>query len=199
MPYDIINHMKRQIILASTSPRRLQLVKLLDIKFKVVDSGYEEVVDPKLNHQDMVKFLALGKAEATAKKYPRALIVAADTMVSFHGKIIGKPKNKTEAMAMLKSFSGKAQTLVTGVVVMDAASGKKVATAVTSKIYFKKLSERDILDYVRKANPYDKAGGYNLQGLGLNLIKKVEGDFTNNLGLPMGVVFNALQKLGAQV
>ena len=152
-----------------------------------------------LSHQELVKFLALGKATAAAKKYPKAIIVAADTMVSFQGKIIGKPKDKAEAVAMLKSFSGKVQTLVTGVVVMDAASGKKVVTVVASKIYFKKLSARDIFDYVRKANPYDKAGGYNLQGLGLNLIKKVEGDFTNNLGLPMGVVFNALQKLGAQV
>jgi septum formation protein len=191
--------MKRQIILASTSPRRLELFKLLNIEFKVVDSGYEEIVKNNLSHTELVKFLALGKAEAAAKKYPRALIVAADTMVSFRGEIIGKPKDKAEAIAMLKSFSGKVQILVTGVVVMDAASGKKVITVVTSKIYFKKLSERDILDYVRRANPYDKAGGYNLQGLGLNLIKKVEGDFTNNLGLPMGVVFNALQKLGVKI
>lgn len=191
--------MIRQIILASTSPRRLQLFWLLNIKFKVADSGYEEVVHKHLSHQELVRFLALGKANAAAKKYPKAIIVAADTMVSFQGKIIGKPKDKAEAVAMLKSFSGKVQTLVTGVVVMDAASGKKVVTVVASKIYFKKLSARDIFDYVRKANPYDKAGGYNLQGLGLNLIKKVEGDFTNNLGLPMGVVFNALQKLGAQV
>jgi septum formation protein len=143
--------------------------------------------------------LALGKAKAAAKKYPRALIIAADTMVSFRGKAIGKPKNKAEAAAMLKSFSGKAQTLVTGVAVMDAASGKMLTKIITSKIYFKKLSDRDIQDYVCKANPFDKAGGYNLQGLGLSLIKKVQGDFTNNLGLPMGVVFNALQELGAEV
>ena len=86
--------MNRQIILASTSPRRLELFKLLGIKFKAADSGYEEIVDSKLNHQDLVKFLAVGKAEAAAKKYPKAVVVAADTMVSFRGKIIGKPKLK---------------------------------------------------------------------------------------------------------
>ena len=191
--------MRKEIILASTSPRRKQLMELLHIKYKVADSGYEEIIQKHLSHKQLVRFLALGKAKAAAKKYPRALIIAADTMVSFRGKAIGKPKNKAEAAAMLKSFSGKAQTLVTGVAVMDAASGKMLTKIITSKIYFKKLSDRDIQDYVCKANPFDKAGGYNLQGLGLSLIKKVQGDFTNNLGLPMGVVFNALQELGAEV
>jgi len=191
--------MHRQIILASKSPRRLQLFKLLKIKFKAVDSGYREVVNPRLSHKDLVRFLALGKATAAARKYPKAVIVAADTMVSFKGKIIGKPKSKKDAEKMLKSFSGKAQEVITGVAVLNAST-KQVVTAVDKiKIYFKKLSDADISAYIKSGEPFGKAGGYNLQGLGFNLIKKIEGDFTCALGLPMTIVFNALEKLGVEI
>jgi len=189
----------RQIILASTSPRRKQLMGLLNIKFKVVDSGYEEIIQKHLSNEQLVKFLALGKAQATAKKYPRAIIVAADTMVVFGGKVLGKPKNRAEAFNMLKSFSGKSQDVITGVAVVDAISGKKIVSATKSKTYFKKLSNKQISAYVNSGEPYDKAGGYNLQGLGLNLMGKIEGDFTNLLGMPMGVVLNALEGLGIAV
>lgn len=200
--------MQRQIILASISPRRKQLMELLKIKFKVVDSRYREVMSPHMRHGDLVKFLALGKAQAAAKKYmdsrlrgngKGAIIIAADSMVSFRGKIIGKPKTVTQARLMLKNFSGKAHYLITGAVVMDAST-KQVLTAISkTKIFFKKLSEQDISDYVNSGEPFDKAGGYNLQAGGFNLLAKIEGDFTNALGLPMGFVFNALEKLGVNV
>lgn len=171
----------------------------MGIKFKAVDSGYEEIVDPNLSHKDLVRFLAVGKAQAAAKKYPKAVIVAADTMVSFGGKAIGKPKNKQEAEKMLKNFSGKAQEVITGVAVLDAQT-KQIITAVEKiKISFKKLSIQDISSYVNNSEPFDKAGGYNLQGLGFNLIQKIEGDFSRALGLPMTIVFNALEKMGVKV
>jgi septum formation protein len=191
--------MKKQIILASTSPRRRQLFKLLGLKFKAVDPGYEEIVDPKLSHTELVKFLALGKAHAAAKKYPNSVIVAADTMVSFNGKILGKPKNKKEAETMLKSFSGNAQDVLTGVVVLDASTKQVIVAVDKIKVYFKKLSTQDILSYIKTAEPFDKAGGYGPQGPGFNLIQKIEGEFTNILGLPMAVVFNALEKLGVKI
>jgi septum formation protein len=191
--------MQRQIILASTSPRRKQLLKLLNIAFKAVDSGYEEIVNLKLSHRDLVKCLAVGKAHSAAKKYPKAIIVAADTMVSFRGKIIGKPKNRQEAEKMLKSFSGKAQEVITGFAVLDAKTKQVIAGGDKIKIYFKKLSSRDISAYIKSGEPFDKAGGYNLQGLGFNLIEKIEGDFTCALGLPMTAVFNALEKLGVKI
>jgi len=172
---------------------------LLGIEFKAADSGYEEIVDYNLSHRDLVVFLAFGKARSAAKKYPNAIIVSADTMVSFRGKVIGKPKNKAEAAAMLKSFSGKSQDVITGVAVLDAQS-KQVVTAVDKfTVHFKKLSAKDIADYIKKGNPYDKAGGYNLQGPGLNIIRKLEGDFSCALGLPMTIVFNALEQLGLEV
>ncbi len=189
----------RQIILASVSPRRKRLFKLFDIKFKVADSKYEEVMHKHLGHARLVKFLALGKAKSAAKKYPRAIIVAADTIVSFRGKAIGKPKTPKEAAAMLKDFSGKTHSLITGTAVLDAQTGKAFTNVTKSEIYFRKVSRKEILNYVDSGEPFDKAGGYNLQGAGFNLIKKISGDFTNNLGLPMGVVFNFLKKLGVKI
>jgi septum formation protein len=191
--------MNRQIILASTSPRREQVFKLLNIKFKVVDSGYEEVVDPKLTHEELVKFLALGKAHAAAKKYPNAVIVAADTMVSFQGKILGKPKNKKDAERMLKSFRGKSQEVLTGVAVLDSRTKQVILGTEKIIVYFKKLLPQEISAYIKTGEPFDKAGAYSPQGSGFNLIEKIEGEFTNILGLPMPLVFNSLAKLGVKV
>jgi septum formation protein len=189
----------RQVILASISSRRKQLMKLLKIKFKAVDSKYKEVLRHDLSHSELVKFLALGKARAAAKKYPRAIIIAADTIVSFRGQAIGKPKNQTEAFTMLSSFSGKSNLVVTGTVILDALSKQTIIFSAKNKIYFKKLSSAEIKKYIASGEPFDKAGGYNLQGLGFNLIKKMEGDFTTALGLPMAGVFNALKALGVKI
>jgi len=189
----------RIIILASVSPRRREIFKSFGIKFKTVNPAYKEILQKHLSHKDQVKFLALKKAESAAKQYPKAIIISADTMVLFGKKIIGKPKNLKDAEKMLKSFSGKPQTLLTGVAVLDAQSGQVLTHVEKSKLYFKKLSGEDIAEYLKKGKPLDKAGGYNLQGYGFNLIQKVQGDFTNNLGLPMGVVYNSLQKLGIKI
>lgn len=189
----------RKIILASVSPRREQVFKLLNVKFIIRDSGYVEVMHKHLPHEKLVKFLALGKARAAAKKYPSAIIVAADTIVSFQGKAIGKPKTLKEVTLMLKSFSGKPHTLITGTAVVDAKSGRTFSNVTKSRIYFRKLSTKEITAYVKSGEPFDKAGGYNLQGKGFNLIAKIEGDFTNNLGLPMGVVFNFLQRFRVKI
>lgn len=191
--------MQRQIVLASISPRRKELLKLLKIKFKVIDSGYEEVMHKHFSHTELVKFLALGKALAAAKKYPKAIIIAADTIVSFKGKAIGKPKDKTDAFKMLKSFSGKIQYAVTGAVVMDAASNKVLAKVVKCKIYFKSLSDKETSAYIKTGEAYDKAGGYGPLGRGMNLIEKIKGDYTTAIGLPMEFVFNALRELGVKI
>jgi septum formation protein len=191
--------MKRQIILASISPRRRELMNLLKIKFKAVDSGYTEVMHKHLSPKDLVRFLAVGKARAAAKKYPKAIIIAADTVVSFKGKAIGKPKNKQEVFKMLKSFSGQTQEVFTGAVVLDAANKAILTTVATSKIYFKALSQKEIFTYSKSGEAMDKAGGYGPLGKGMNLLKKIEGDYTTAIGLPMEFVFNALAKLDVEV
>lgn len=190
--------MNRQIILASISPRRRELMKLFKIKFKAVESGYDEVVDPRLPHSELVKFLALGKAKTAAKKYPNAIIIAADTMVSFKGKAIGKPKNQREAFLMLKKFSGTVHSTVSGVVVLDAKTKQIFTHCDGIKIYFKKLSDAEIKAYLLHNEALDKAGAYGPLGKGMNLIKKIEGDYTTAIGMPLNFVFNSLLKLGVK-
>lgn len=186
--------MNRQIILASTSPRRRELFKILHIPFKAVDSGYEEVEDPRLTPEQLVRFLAEGKARAAGERYPQAVIVAADTMVVFGGKALGKPKSKAQADRMLASFSGKSQQVITGAVVYDASKNRMKSTVVSSKVYFRNLTNQAILDYIETAEPFDKAGGYGPIAHGFNLLEKMKGDFTNIFGLPMGWIYNQLQK-----
>lgn len=174
-------------------------MKLLKIKFKAVDSGFDEKIDPHLSHPELVKQLALGKALAASKKYPNAIIIAADTMVSFKGKVIGKPKDKTDAIKMLKSFSGRKHFVYSGVVVMDAASAKIISGHDTTVVHFRKLSDKDITSYLKFGEAMDKAGGYGPLAKGLNLISKIEGDGTTQFGMPLMFVSNALLKLGVKV
>ncbi len=174
-------------------------MKVLDIKFKAVDSGYEEVMHQHMGHRQLVMFLAFGKAKAAAKKYPSSIIIAADTIVSFKGKAIGKPKSKSEAYKMLQSFSGKAHYVISGVVVMDAKNKQALSFTDSVKVYFKKLSAKDIKKYLASGEAMDKAGAYGFIGKGFNLVEKIEGDLTVDLGLPLGFVFNALEKLGMEV
>jgi septum formation protein len=186
--------MKRQIILASTSPRRKQLLEILSIKFKAVDPGYEEIMQPNLNHEEQVKFLAFGKAKAAAKKFPNAIIIAADTMVSFSGKIMGKPENEKEAFKILKSFSGKTQYIISAVAILDSKTKEIFCRAEKMKVTLKKLSSKEILGYIATKEGRDRAGGYAFQGVGFNLIEKVEGDITVSVGMPMTLVYNGLKR-----
>ncbi len=173
-------------------------MKLLKIPFKAIGSGYEEKVYKHLSHSELVEFLAVGKAKSAALKFPNAIIISADTMISFGSKIIGKPRDKKDAEKMLRSFGTKAQIILTGVCVMDVKTGKLFSFVSKSKIYFKKLSNQEIIDYIQTGEPFDKAGGYGPLGPGLNLISKISGDSTTVYGLPLALVINALQKLGVK-
>ncbi len=188
-----------KIILASTSPRRKQLLGLLKIKFKTADSGYKENMGLKLSPEKLVKYLAFGKAQAAVKQHPNAIIIAADTVVVFKGKALGKPKNSKEAFSMLKSFKGKYQTVITGVAVKNSQSNETILASIKSKIKLKNYSNEQIKEYIRLEKSCDKAGGYSPQGAGFNFISKIEGSFTNTLGMPMEFVYNALQKMGVKI
>ena len=190
--------MQRQIILASISPRRRELMKLLKIKFKAVDSGFDEKIDPKLSPRKLVIELALGKAKAAAKKYPKAIIIAADTLVFYRGQIIGKPKDKSQAYQMLKMLSGTVHDVISGVVVLDNLKNKIFRGSDKTKVYIKNLSDRQIKTHIASGQALDKAGGYGPLGSGLNLIKKIEGDATTQFGLPLLFVSNSFFKLGVK-
>ena len=188
--------MQRQIILASTSPRRKALMTHLGLPFKVAASNYREVHHKYLKPESLVKFLAEGKARAAAGHYRNALIIGGDTIIVFRGKIFGKPKDQADARRMLKIFSGRPNYVYTGVCVMDSSSNKKISRCVITKIVMRRLNEKQIGYYVSTGEPMDKAGSYGPLGAGKGLIKKVEGDFTNSLGLPLDVLRGMLEKFG---
>jgi len=189
----------RQIILASTSPRRIELMKKLRVKFEIFDSRYREVKHKRLTPGKLVALMAKGKARKAALKYPRAIIVAADTVVEFKGKVLGKPKNNIDAFRILKMLSGKVNYILTGLAVYNGASGKMFISVTKNKIVFKKYSDEVINKYIKTGEPKDKAGAYAIQGLGGKLVKKIVGDRNSAIGLPVKEVKKILKKLNTTI
>ncbi len=183
------------IILASTSPRRSQILKLYGLSFKAVDSGYREVLHKHLKPKDLVKFLALGKARASAKKYRKAIIISADTVVSYNGVVFGKPKNRQEAFKFLKSLSGKKHYVYTGVAVLNSQTGEIFQAVSKEAVWARTLTDLAINSYLNLNQYKGRAGAYSPQGPGLNIVKKIKGDMTGIIGLPVGLVIKGMNKL----
>lgn len=190
---------QRRIILASVSPRRKDLLAKTGLSFTSVDSGYEEDMTLPLLPKELAKHLALSKALAVAKKFPDAIIIAADTFVVLNNKVIGKPRSPKEARAMLAKLSGKPHTIITGLAIIDTKSGKKVNCSAINKVHMRKMTAREIAAYVQTGEPLDKAGAYAVQGLGGLFIKNIEGDFNGVVGLPLFILNLELQKLGVRL
>ncbi len=171
------------IILASKSPRRKELLKILNLKFKVVESDFEEDFSLEYKPLKLIKYFSSGKANAVFQKHQNDLIISADTFIVFNNEIIGKPKNKKDASMMLKKFSGHKLTVMTAFTVKNKI--KQVTKVVRTKISFRKISDIDIKKYINTKEPLDKAGAFAVQGVGAIFIKKINGDFFNIVGLPI--------------
>ena len=169
----------------------------LGLKFRVVDSGYREHHHKHLKPRELVKFLALGKARKAALKYPNAIVIAADTVVAFNQKILGKPKNKKDAYRTLNSLNGKINYVLTGMIVLDGQTGKIFQISTSAKVVFKKNSDSVIGNYINSGEPMDKAGSYAIFGRGLKLVKKIVGDRDAAIGLPLKDLKKVLKKLGS--
>ncbi len=187
-----------KIILASASPRRKELLKKTGIPFVVEVSDYQEDMNLKLNPLELAKELSRGKAEAVAKKHKNeeALIIGADTFVVMKNKILGKPHTPEKAKEMIREMSGRAHSVITGFTVIDVKSGKEISKAVESKVVFRKLTNEEIENYVETGEPLDKAGAYAIQEFGAVLIERIEGDYTNIVGLPLAPLIEELKKFG---
>ena len=189
----------KTIILASASPRRREILEKTGLKFKVYESDYEENMEIGLKPHKLAIYHSIGKAMAVALKFKDALIISADTIVVLKDRVFGKPRDKEDARKMLKTLSGKAHTVITGYTIMDAETGKKFSSAVESKVRFKRLNEDEIETYIKSGEPLDKAGAYGVQGLGAVIVKRIEGDFFNVMGLPLNSVAESLKKFGIKV
>ena len=183
----------KKIILASASPRRKEILGTTGLKFDICVSDYEEDLGMQKAPRPLARFLSRKKAEAVAHNYKNAIIIAADTFIVFKDKLLGKPHTAQEAIRMLTMLNGKAHSVITGFTVLDTGSNKLVSRSIETKVYFKKLTQKEIKAYVNTKEPLDKAGAYAIQGLGAALIEKIEGDFLNVVGLPLAALAETLK------
>lgn len=189
----------KRIILASASPRRKELLEHMGLKFEVEPSHYQEETYLELRPHERAKIISLEKAKAVAQKHPNAIIIAADTIVLFRGKMLGKPHTEAEAKEMLSMMNGRSHSVITGFTIVDTENNKTVTKSVATKVYFKKLTPGEIEAYVKSKEPLDKAGAYAIQGLGSVLVARIEGDYSNVVGLPLSALAEALKEFGINI
>jgi len=190
----------KKIILASGSPQRRKLLKLLGLKFTVRPSRVKEFTKIKSTVSAFVKHNALLKAQDIASKAKEGIVIGADTTVYIGRKrIIGKPRNLKDAKRILKILFSKPQWIYTGVAVIDTKTGRKIIDYEKTKVFMTPLSDKEIDLYHRKVHPFDKAGGFDIEGWGSIFIRRIEGCYSNVIGLPLAKLFKMLKKVGVSV
>ena len=181
-----------QLILASQSPRRQQLLQLLRVSFVVRPADIDEAMDPNLPPQQEVARVSKLKAEATPRE-PGDVVIAADTIVVLQDKVLGKPADKADALAMLRALSGRDHQVMTGITVLR--DGKAVTHTEITDVQFRPLTEDEILRYVETGEPMDKAGSYGIQGYAAPFVEGIRGDYYNVMGLPVCRLQQMLQEI----
>jgi len=186
------------LILASSSPRRRELLKMLGIAFEVIPSHIEEEEIDGESPREHVARLSQAKAKEVGRTVKKdRWILGADTIVFIDGEVLGKPQTGAEANCMLKKLSGREHTVMTGFFIYHPELNQSAGTVVESKVAIKKLTDNEIEGYIKTGEPFDKAGAYAVQGIGMFMIEKVFGSHTNVIGLPVCEVVSALKRLGA--
>lgn len=186
------------IVLASASPRRRELLEMLGFReFRIIPADTSEEI-PSETPDESVRRIALMKArEVSAVCSPNDLIIAADTLVFLDGEALGKPENEVDAKNMLLRLSHARHSVYTGVALLK--NGKEITFAEKTDVFFRELSEAEILTYIKTGEPMDKAGAYGAQGLGAIFIERIEGDFFNVMGLPLCRLAISLRQFGYEL
>lgn len=177
----------RKIILASKSPRRKEILEEAGVKFQIIVSDADEsVVSKNVSPELYVTQLALIKASCVSRMTKgKCYVIGSDTIVEYNGRFLGKPKSRQEAIDTIKELSGNVHRVYSGICVFDTSTGRAETDFECTQVYFKKLSDKEICDYADTDEPYDKAGGYAIQGAASQFIEKIDGDFNNVVGLPL--------------
>jgi septum formation protein len=182
------------ILLASASPRRYDLLTSLGLSVRVLPSDVDEGDRPGYAPRELAALHAAAKAAAVAAREPEALIVAADTVVDLDGTSLGKPRDASDAERMLTALSGRGHIVHTAYVAVDGPRAR-IAHTVSSEVWFAPLSSEIIRRYIATGDPFDKAGGYGIQGRGAALVERIDGDFYTVMGFPLGDFVRRLEAL----
>ncbi|NSL51612.1 Maf family protein [Calidifontibacillus erzurumensis] len=184
----------RKLVLASSSPRRKELLAYAKIPFTIMVSEVDEDFDPNKDPKEIAQDLALQKAKAVfnSADLDDAVVIGADTIVTVDNQILGKPKDAEEAKNMLKMLSGREHVVITGVAIVSSANSTIFYEE--TKVQFWDLTDEEIEDYIKSGEPFDKAGSYGIQNLGSILVKKIDGDYFNVVGLPIARTYRELKK-----
>ena len=190
-------HLSAPFILASASPRRIELLRLLGLDFTMMPSGADEAFRPGETPLAHVLRLSADKASRIAALYPGHWVLGADTIVVIDGVVLGKPADPGEARQMLGRLSARSHTVYTGFTIVHPDVQIAASEGVASTVTFRAISGDEMEWYVASPEPYDKAGAYAVQGRGAFFIKEIKGSYTNVMGLPLCEVVDALKKVGA--
>ncbi len=186
------------LILASASPRRRELLRKAGFQFEVRTACVDETALPGESAWQYVRRLAEAKALDVAQAAPPASIVlAADTTVEVNGQILGKPETSADAAQMLRLLSGATHSVLTGVCLASPPAFRHALEVETTKVTFRRLSEEEIEEYIKSGEPFDKAGGYAVQGLASKFVARIEGCYSNVVGLPVSLVYGLIQSLAS--
>ena len=186
-----------RLILASVSPRRIELLKLVGLDFEVMPSGIDEAFRRGETPREHVLRLSEEKAHAVARSHPDAWVLGADTVVIIADEVLGKPGSVAEAKEMLEKLSGQEHEVFTGFSIARQKTGILIREVVESKVLFREIAGDEMDWYTGSEEPYDKAGAYAVQGMGAFFIREIRGSYTNVMGLPLCEVLDALKRVSA--
>lgn len=189
----------KKLILASSSPRRAELMKQIGLNFEIKVSSVDEALLPGLSPPELVERLAESKAAAVARELNDGIVIGADTVVVWREQVMGKPLSEAEAFDMLSKLQGGVHEVFTGVALIDVRSGKVLVSHEKTRVFFRAVEEEEISRYVASREPFDKAGAYGVQGLAAIFIRRLEGCYTNVVGLPLARLSVMLKDFGFKV
>ncbi len=181
-----------RIILASKSPRRKEILSMINIPFDVITADVVETIDTKNDLVKEIEKLSYQKAYAVFKNHSDSLVIGSDTIVKINNEVLGKPKTIEDARRMLKLLSDNTHEVITGVTIL--VNDKIETFSKIAKVTFYPLNDKEIDDYIQTKEPMDKAGSYAIQGIGSKFIKSIDGDFYTIMGLPIAELYHRLQK-----
>ncbi len=189
----------RDLVLASSSPRRKELMDMLGLNYTIESSSVDETLPKEISPEEAVRTLAYEKAKDVATKHQNSLVIGADTLVALDDLILGKPADDADALSMILKLQNRTHQVYTGIAIIDTATGEHKISCEMTKVDFRAISEEEALRYVNTSEPQGKAGAYAIQGYASTFVKKIEGDFFNVVGLPVFCLCKMLKEYGIRV